>query len=225
MQPQVASPNGLVKPLFKKSRKKWIYGSIAVVVVLGVGIPIAMKRLHATTPLPTSTIYTVGYNNITQSISTSGTIQPAASVNLNFQGSGGLLKQLDVKIGQHVTAGQVLAQVDNSSEKIQVTQAQSGVTQANANLLTAETKLAQTEAGATSSTIFNDQQNIQKAQLSLNQAELQYQAAVQAYNNPTTEQQQLQSAQNTYQQAEQNASDTSGVTAAQQQLQNDQTTL
>ena len=66
---------------------------------------------------------------------------------------------------------------------------------------------------------------MKRAQLTLNQAQNQYQAQVDTFNNPTSEQQQIQNAQYTYQQAQQSASDTSGVTAAQQQLSFDQTTL
>lgn len=226
MEPAVEQGATLVQPLFKKSwRKKWIYGGAAVIVVLGVGIPLAIHKLRATTPLPSSFIYTVRTGSITQDISTTGSIQPTQTVDLNFQGQSGVLEQLDVKIGDQVKAGQVLATVDDSAAKQQLIQAQAGVTQAQASLLSAQTKLTQTRAGTTATQIAADEQSIAKAQMTLQQAEQSYQAQVASFNDPTTAQQQLQSAEDSYQQAAQNATDTSGVTAARQQLATDETLL
>ena len=62
---------------------------------------------------------------IQQTVASSGTIEPASQANLNFAVSG-TVTAVDVKAGQTVTAGQVLATVDTTalSEDVSAAQAQ-----------------------------------------------------------------------------------------------------
>jgi len=55
-----------------------------------------------------------------------GTIQPAAVSILSFNTSG-QVSTIDVKVGDHVEAGQVLAQLDDTTAKIDVAQAQAAM--------------------------------------------------------------------------------------------------
>lgn len=83
-------------------------------------------------------------------ISANGTVQPAQSVNVGPK-STGVLKQLLVKEGDRVEAGQVLAYMDDSNLQGQLIQAQAQVATAQANLAKLETgnrpqEIAQAEA-------------------------------------------------------------------------------
>lgn len=71
-------------------------------------------------------------------ISANGTVQPAQSVNVSPKNSG-VLKQLLVKEGDRVEAGQVLAYMDDSNFQGQLMQAQAQVATAQANLTKLET--------------------------------------------------------------------------------------
>lgn len=66
-------------------------------------------------------------------ISANGTVQPAQSVNVSPKSSG-VLKQLLVKEGDRVSAGQILAYMDDSNLQGQLIQAQAQVANAEANL-------------------------------------------------------------------------------------------
>ncbi|WNZ47619.1 efflux RND transporter periplasmic adaptor subunit [Leptolyngbya boryana CZ1] len=83
-------------------------------------------------------------------ISANGTVQPAQSVNVSPKSSG-VLKQLLVKEGDQVEAGQVLAYMDDSNFQGQLMQAQAQVASAQANVTKLESgnrpqEIAQAEA-------------------------------------------------------------------------------
>jgi len=84
---------------------------------------------------------TVSKGVVLSSVSASGTVQAPQEVTANFTTSGTLV-QVDVKPGETVQAGQPLGSIDPTSAQQQVSQAESGVETANAQLqltLTGET--------------------------------------------------------------------------------------
>jgi HlyD family secretion protein len=221
MEPQVESGSSIVRPMFKKSRRKWLYAGAAVVIVLGVGIPVTIHAMKGGSTISGPMIYTVGYGNIVQSVSASGTIQPAATADLNFADSTSTVTQINVKIGQTVKKGQVLAVEDDSSAKAALLAAQAGVAQAQAGVASAQANLTKTMQGATSSQILADKQAIQKAELSLQSAQQSYQSQLTSSKDTSSQQQKILSAQTQLQNDQLAASDTSGVTSAQLQLSSD----
>ncbi|MCL6560989.1 MAG: biotin/lipoyl-binding protein [Firmicutes bacterium] len=106
-------------------------GSAAVLVVGGVAI--YYTRSHASASIPASDLYTVGYGSVAQTISTSGTLQANQQVNLSFL-ENGTIKSVNVKVGQTVKAGQVLATLDDSAIKPQLVSAEAALSSAEANL-------------------------------------------------------------------------------------------
>jgi HlyD family secretion protein len=83
---------------------------------------------------------TVGQGDLTLSVTGSGAIQPARQIDLPFQ-QAGTITSVDVKVGDQVKAGQVLARIDDTDLKLQVQQAQ-------ASLKAAEAQLAQAKGGS-----------------------------------------------------------------------------
>jgi HlyD family secretion protein len=85
-----------------------------------------------------------------------GTIQPEGNSNISFNTSGQVSK-IDVKIGDHVTAGQVLAELDDTTAQINVAQAQGAMNKLTsaAAIATAEQTLAdaQTNLAAVTPTL------------------------------------------------------------------------
>ncbi|MCL6443193.1 MAG: HlyD family efflux transporter periplasmic adaptor subunit [Alicyclobacillus sp.] len=222
-------PSSIVPPLFQSPRRKWIYGGVAAAIVLGVGIPSLMHYIQRQSSQISSPIYQVRYGDITQTIGVSGTIEIPAQVNLSFQGSGGVLTSLPVKVGDKVRAGQVVARIDDSTQRIQLSQAESSVAQAEANLASAEANYQKMLEGTSSSQIAADRLAVQRAKAALQSAEQQYQDELAVYNDRTSAQQQLVSAQNALKQAEQQAADQTSnnqsVLSAQQALTTAQATV
>ena len=87
--------------------------------------------------------------NMSQTVSTTGTLAPADTQNLNFSTSG-QVTAVNVKAGQQVTKGTVLATIDSAALQSQVTSAQASVDSATAKLSNDQTpgaSAAQVQAG------------------------------------------------------------------------------
>jgi membrane fusion protein, macrolide-specific efflux system len=148
-------------------RYRWpIIGAAVMVIGAAIGLPLWLTSGSSTpTGLSiTTTTVPVTTGTIQQTVATSGTIEPASQANLNFAVSG-TVTAVNVKAGQSVTAGQVLATVDTTalSEELSAAQAQ---------LTSAEDRLSSDEAaGASTSTIDSDQASVTSAQSSLSTAQ------------------------------------------------------
>jgi HlyD family secretion protein len=119
-------PNKLKLPAFLSrfsKRSAWII--LAVVIVLGAGGFSYYKFVYlpAQTPSqPALQTAVVRQGNIIISASGTGTLAPADQVTFGF-GTSGQVTKLSVKVGDQVQAGQVLAELDNTSQQVAYTQA------------------------------------------------------------------------------------------------------
>jgi len=199
------------------TRKKWLYAGLAAVVVLGGAALIVAPKLQSGAAIPLTDIYQVGTGNVTQTVSTSGTIAVPQEIDLNFNGVSGVVQSVPVKIGQQVTAGQVLAKLNDPS-------AQTQVTEAAANLLSAQARLTQTQQGSgTPAQVAQDNLNVQRSQQTLAQAKQAYSDQLYVFNDRSAAYQGIQNAQTTLQKDQTSAANSTAVTAAQQNLQAAQT--
>jgi len=112
-------------------------------------------------PASTTTTAAVSQGALTLSVSGSGSVAAARTVDLPFQQSG-TVTAVNVKVGDQVKASQTLATIDPSDLKLQLQQAQ-------ANLKAAEAKLAATKTGTTTP------QDLASAQAALDSAKAQLQ--------------------------------------------------
>ena len=110
---------------------------------------------------------TVQRGNLTATLSTAGTAAAQAQVTLAFQTSG-QIKAINVKTGDQVKAGQVLAQLDSTALEMAVAKAQVA-------LETSQVNLQQTKEGPTAA-------EVQSAKASLASAQAAYQAALNKYD-------------------------------------------
>jgi membrane fusion protein, macrolide-specific efflux system len=144
--------------------KKWftrrpaiVSAGVIVVVAVGLGIWSATSGSSAS-PLitTTTTVQTISTGTITQTVASSGTIEPAEQASLNF-GQSGRVTSVDVTAGQTVTAGQALAAIDDASLSASLAQVQ-------AQLANDQAQLASDQAdGATSAQLASDQATIDSA--------------------------------------------------------------
>ncbi|NOK63931.1 MAG: Multidrug efflux pump subunit AcrA (membrane-fusion protein) [Chloroflexi bacterium AL-W] len=127
--------------------------------LLLIGVPLAAcgagQNADQTATMP------VQLGNLTQSISSSGQIQAHQESFLNFS-SNGTLAEVLVKEGQRVEVGDVLAALETDDIDQQITQAE-------ANLKSAQADLADLQDGAAESDIRIAQSQLDTAQLQLSQ--------------------------------------------------------
>lgn len=122
--------NKLLKPLkllkiFKQ--KKFIF--LAILVLAGLGFFI----FRQTRPTPQVQLATVERHEINETVPASGTLDGSQSATLRFQ-TGGKLATLNVKEGDRVTQGQVIASLDQSQLFLSLQQAQNNLADKEATL-------------------------------------------------------------------------------------------
>jgi HlyD family secretion protein len=126
-------------------RRMWIYGALALLILLGVWFWLhrgsgTAADTDTASQAPTVSVTVPGRVNIIGSISANGTLAARRELPVGVVGEGGQIAQVLVEPGDWVTAGQVLAVVDrsvqiqqqaSSAAQIQVTQANARLAQAN----------------------------------------------------------------------------------------------
>ena len=154
-----------VKRLLTKRRS--LATALAVVVVAGgTGIWFATRSSAAGPSITTTNqIKSVTTGSITQTVSSTGTIEPASQANLSFAVSG-RVTAVNVTPGQTVTVGQSLATIDPTTLS-------ASVAQAEATVSADESKLATDQAnGSSSSQVAADQASVVSAQAQLSSAQV-----------------------------------------------------
>jgi macrolide-specific efflux system membrane fusion protein len=111
---------GLVHRTSRRQRVIVAGGVVVVLVAAGVGIWAASGSSAAT---PTTQLVAAASSTLRQTVSSTGTIEPAQQASLNFAASG-QVTSVDVTVGQKVTAGTVLAKVSSASLSADVAQAE-----------------------------------------------------------------------------------------------------
>jgi macrolide-specific efflux system membrane fusion protein len=105
------------------SRRRWVILGGGVIVVLGAAGGGYWATRGSSTPAPTYQLVAAASNTLQQTVSSSGTIEPAQQEDLNFSASG-QVTVVNVTAGQKVTAGQVLATVNSASLAANLAQAE-----------------------------------------------------------------------------------------------------
>src|SRR6266851_3698300 len=147
-------------------------------------------------------LYTVTRRTVTASITGSGNVEPQAQSNVNFKVAG-TLTEIDVHVGDHVSAGQTLAKIDSTAEQNALAQAQANLSTAQANLQSAQTPLTQNQITQLQNNVANAQDATQVAadqnQLAVNQQALTFNSVYQtALQKLTTDKTTLQTAITTF---------------------------
>ena len=145
------------------TRRHTIIGAVIVLVVVGAGGAWAVTRSSSSTAA-TPTLVSVTTGTIRQSVSATGTLEPAHRADLTFAVSG-TVTSLPFVVGDTVRAGAVLATVDTSSLKTAVTSAQASVS------ATQDQLTAQQDAGSSSVQIASTQAQLADAQAKLADSE------------------------------------------------------
>lgn len=150
---------------------------IAIVVVLlaGAGGLIYWLTSGSSTPtglVVTTTTVPVTTGTIQQTVASSGTIEPASQASMNFAVSG-TVTAVNVKAGQTVTAGQVLATVNTTALSEEVSAAQAQVAAANARLASDEASSGLTsQIDSDEAAVTSAESSLSNAQTALNDAAL-----------------------------------------------------
>jgi RND family efflux transporter MFP subunit len=156
-------------------RRRTAIVAIVVVVLAGAGGLIYWLTSGSSSPtglVVTTETVPVTSGTIQQTVASSGTIQPASQASLNFAVAG-TVTAVNVKAGQTVTNGQVLATLNTTALAEQVAAAEAQLSSANARLAADDAASASTtQVDSDQAAVTSAQSSLTSAQTSLNDASL-----------------------------------------------------
>ncbi len=147
------------QPIRHRRWLRWLILPVVALVIAGAVVWVANPFGTTTAALVTAKSTT---GTVVSSVSISGSVASSAVDELTF-GTSGTVTAVNVAPGDKVTAGQVLATIDDSALQVQLTTAQ-------ANLAAAQARLALDRAGPTSATIASARDSVNQASLQLSTA-------------------------------------------------------
>ena len=134
-------------------RRRWIWLAAAVVVLALIvfGVVHALTASATEKPKAAATV-AVDRGAVTTEVATTGTVQPAQTRSLSFAVKG-TVESVSVRAASTVTAGQMLAKVDDTDAAAAVSDAQTALDQAESQLTTARANASKsTSSSGTCST-------------------------------------------------------------------------
>ncbi|MDX2216058.1 MAG: efflux RND transporter periplasmic adaptor subunit [Oculatellaceae cyanobacterium bins.114] len=171
VQPSSPQKEITAAPSPRRFPKRLRRGAIALVLLslVGAGGYAAYRKVIEPQQVASQSMMTlpVERRDLALTVSANGTVKPERVINVSPKSSG-VLRSLLVREGDFVQKGDIIAEMDDSNLRGQLTQA-------SANLASAEANLQQLQAGNRSQDIAQSQARLQSAQASLQQAEDTYQ--------------------------------------------------
>ena len=156
------------------SRSKAVNAFLALAVAIVIGLSVWTVRADDEEGATESTTVTVDVGAVTASVSASGNIESGDTIDVAFEGSGGVVTQILVEEGERVRRGQRIAVVDQTSARQGLQTAQSTLRSAQAGYTTAT-------QGSTTEERAADQANINVSEASVRSAEVSLRSARQTY--------------------------------------------
>lgn len=144
-------------------RKLLINGALATVAVAAGVASYAVVGANSASTHTTETTSTAKTGIVLSSVTSTGNVEAPTSLGVSFQQSG-IVTEIDVTPGQHVDAGQLLAKVEDTTER-------GALVTAQAQLASAQAALAQKIAGATPEALAQDAAGVAQSQLSVANAQ------------------------------------------------------
>jgi HlyD family secretion protein len=166
---------------FLKTPRILVAGLAAIALVLGALI-FRDVFVPAKSTASSVNLYTVSRRTVTASVTGTGNLVPMTQSNVSFRVSG-VLTAVDVRVGDHVTAGQLLATIDPTAQQQALAAAQANLQVAEANLQSARTPLTSAQVNQLQNSVAMAQQTYNDTVAQVNLTNTQDAAQVTADQN------------------------------------------
>jgi len=144
-------------PAFLRGTRGWIVGLSAIAVILA-GLIARETVFAAPSRAVAARLATVTRGTVTSTVTGTGSLVAGSQVNVGFRVTGQLL-EIDVKVGDKVKTGQVLAKIDPGVQQAALSQAQAQLSSAQANLQAAQSPLTAAQIAQLQHALSNAQQS------------------------------------------------------------------
>jgi HlyD family secretion protein len=148
---------------------------LAVAVLIVVGLIIWSTTGGDTSATQADQTVSVDRGEVTSSVTASGNLEAAKTVDVSFDGNGGVVERIYVKAGDHVERGDLLARIDQTA-------ARQSLATARATLRSAQAQRETATQGRTSQERHRDAQSIAVSRESVRSAEVALAAARDTYD-------------------------------------------
>ena len=157
------------------TRRRWIVnGVLGIALVVAISFAVFSIGDPATATSSTARTATATIGDVTATVSASGNVTASDSVGVNFEGSGGTVTAIYVRVGDEVHKGQALAKVDDASARQTLETAEASLASAQAQYETATQGQTAAEQSSDQASIGSAQVGLQNAQTGLAQAQQTY---------------------------------------------------
>ena len=152
-------------------RKRLLLNGFLALVVIGAAVGTYFTvRSKSSSAATTQTLAPATRGNVLSSVTSTGNVEAPTDLSLSFQQSGQVTAIL-VKVGDHVGAGQALARVDDTANRMSLASAQAGLASAQASLAALIRGETPIERQADQMGLVSAQQSITTAQQGLTNAQ------------------------------------------------------
>jgi multidrug efflux pump subunit AcrA (membrane-fusion protein) len=153
-------------------RRNIILNSI-LVIVLGVIGFFGWRILYPTVAVAAVRTATVSVQDVSSSVSATGAVQTSEDLGLNFVNPG-IVRTLNVKVGDQVKQGQFLASVDDRAAQLALVQAQVAEKSAEVGVINAKVAVINAKVGVTSAHVAqnNSTLSVKNAEQAVRNAEI-----------------------------------------------------
>ena len=146
-----------------RTRTIVLYTTLTVAVVGAGGLAYGAIDSSGSSSTKTATrLVSATVGTVSQTVSATGTVQPATSLDLNFV-NGGVLTAVKVKAGDKVSAGQVLATIDPASAQVALESAQAAQQAAQQKLDQAKNPLTASQQAQAAASLAQAQAQLDAA--------------------------------------------------------------
>ncbi len=162
-QAHVRVAGSQVRNMARTRRRKWLTAG-AVIVALGcVGSYGYSVMARSETTIDPSRLATVERGDLARSVVATGKIEPITKVEIKSKANG-IIKELRVEVGDPVTEGQVLAELDRDNLAARLREARAALNGAQASFEAAQAELEKNRVEAEGPEVVFARRNVERAQ-------------------------------------------------------------
>jgi HlyD family secretion protein len=146
----------------RKKSRGFVFAAALLIAILVLAVGGYTVLARPAVAIDASRLATVERGDLARSVVATGKIEPVSKVEIKSKANG-IIKELRVQVGDMVTEGQMLAELDRVNLEAQLREAEAALAGAEANLKAAEAELAKNQVEAEGPDVPFARRNVERA--------------------------------------------------------------